>query len=237
MSYFSNMVALAIHNWMSAAAGIAIAIALTRGFARRRVIVVDDTTPEMDAASLPANATAADRLAAREAREKKAVGGGTRNRQFLGGYDPRDPVYFAADLFNLLAVSGRAGSPSELQCVYDSNHARRRDTGYRAGSGCVAGKYQDAGDERGRLLQCQLVAPLREPFAAGELHPDFLDLPDSRRDHVHVREDGRQYPAGLGTVCGNERDVLCRGICVLRRGSVRQPAGTGIGRSRRQYGR
>ena len=37
MSYFSNMVSLAIHNWMSAAAGMAIAIALVRGFARRNV--------------------------------------------------------------------------------------------------------------------------------------------------------------------------------------------------------
>jgi K+-transporting ATPase ATPase A chain len=35
VSYFSNMVSLAIHNWMSAATGIAVAIALTRGFARR----------------------------------------------------------------------------------------------------------------------------------------------------------------------------------------------------------
>src|SRR5262249_55468723 len=35
ISYFSNMVALAIHNWMSAACGIVIAIALVRGFARR----------------------------------------------------------------------------------------------------------------------------------------------------------------------------------------------------------
>ena len=35
VSYFSNMVALAIHNWMSAATGIAVAIALVRGFARR----------------------------------------------------------------------------------------------------------------------------------------------------------------------------------------------------------
>lgn len=37
VSYFSNMVALAIHNWMSAACGIAIAIALVRGLARRSV--------------------------------------------------------------------------------------------------------------------------------------------------------------------------------------------------------
>lgn len=35
LSYFSNMVALAIHNWASAAVGIAIAVALIRGFSRR----------------------------------------------------------------------------------------------------------------------------------------------------------------------------------------------------------
>ncbi len=35
VSYFSNMVALAIHNWMSAASGMAVAIALVRGIARR----------------------------------------------------------------------------------------------------------------------------------------------------------------------------------------------------------
>jgi K+-transporting ATPase ATPase A chain len=34
VSYFSNMVSLAAHNWMSAAAGTAVAIALVRGFAR-----------------------------------------------------------------------------------------------------------------------------------------------------------------------------------------------------------
>ncbi len=36
LSYFSNMVALTIHNWMSAAAGLAVAIALVRGLARRQ---------------------------------------------------------------------------------------------------------------------------------------------------------------------------------------------------------
>ncbi len=35
MSYFTQMAALAFHNWVSAAAGIAIAVALTRGFSRR----------------------------------------------------------------------------------------------------------------------------------------------------------------------------------------------------------
>ncbi len=36
ISYFANMVPLAIHNWMSAATGIAIAIAVIRGFSRER---------------------------------------------------------------------------------------------------------------------------------------------------------------------------------------------------------
>jgi len=35
VSYFSNMVALAIHNWASAAVGIAIAMAVIRGFSRK----------------------------------------------------------------------------------------------------------------------------------------------------------------------------------------------------------
>jgi K+-transporting ATPase ATPase A chain len=35
VSYLSNMVALAMHNWSSAAVGIAVAVALVRGFARK----------------------------------------------------------------------------------------------------------------------------------------------------------------------------------------------------------
>jgi K+-transporting ATPase ATPase A chain len=37
VSYFSNMVSLAIHNWASAAVGIAVAVAVIRGFARKSV--------------------------------------------------------------------------------------------------------------------------------------------------------------------------------------------------------
>ncbi len=35
VSYFSNMVGLAIHNWASAAVGLSVAVAIIRGFARR----------------------------------------------------------------------------------------------------------------------------------------------------------------------------------------------------------
>ena len=40
MSYFSQMVALAIHNFMSAAVGIAVAAALVRGIARQSMKTV-----------------------------------------------------------------------------------------------------------------------------------------------------------------------------------------------------
>lgn len=46
VSYFSNMVPLAIHNWMSAATGIAVAIAIVRGFARRPNVPLDSVSGE-----------------------------------------------------------------------------------------------------------------------------------------------------------------------------------------------
>ncbi|MCW3099238.1 MAG: K+-transporting ATPase, KdpA, partial [Chthonomonadaceae bacterium] len=52
ISYFSNMVSLAVHNWMSAATGIAIAVALIRGFARRNAEGVGNFWVDMTRATL-----------------------------------------------------------------------------------------------------------------------------------------------------------------------------------------
>ena len=52
VSYFSNMVSLAIHNWMSAAAGIAVAIALVRGFARKSAQGIGNFWVDMTRATL-----------------------------------------------------------------------------------------------------------------------------------------------------------------------------------------
>ncbi len=46
LSYFSQMVALAIHNWMSAAAGLAVAIALVRGLAAKNTGGDTETAPK-----------------------------------------------------------------------------------------------------------------------------------------------------------------------------------------------
>jgi K+-transporting ATPase ATPase A chain len=52
LSYFSNMVSLAVHNWMSAATGIAIAVALIRGFARRNAEGIGNFWADMTRATL-----------------------------------------------------------------------------------------------------------------------------------------------------------------------------------------
>ena len=52
VSYFSNMVALAFHNWASAAAGIAIAIAVVRGFSRERSSGIGSFWVDMTRATL-----------------------------------------------------------------------------------------------------------------------------------------------------------------------------------------
>ena len=52
LSYFSNMVSLAIHNWMSAATGIAIAIAVVRGFARSSTVALGNFWVDVVRASL-----------------------------------------------------------------------------------------------------------------------------------------------------------------------------------------
>jgi len=52
LSYFSNMVSLAVHNWMSAASGIAIAVALIRGFARKNAAGVGNFWVDMTRATL-----------------------------------------------------------------------------------------------------------------------------------------------------------------------------------------
>jgi K+-transporting ATPase ATPase A chain len=52
VSYFSNMVALAIHNWASAAVGIAIAIAVVRGFARKNAIGIGNFWADVVRATL-----------------------------------------------------------------------------------------------------------------------------------------------------------------------------------------
>ena len=70
--------------------------------------------------------------------------------------------------------------------------------GHPARPGGLAGDHQAAGHERRRVLQRQRRQPVREPDRADELPVDRAHPVHPGRAHLHVRQDGRQYPPGRG---------------------------------------
>ena len=82
----------------------------------------------------------------------------------------------------------------------------------RAGPGRLAGGDQAAGDQRRRVLQHQLRAPVREPDRASRTSLEMLTgAADPGRTRVHVRPDGRQPPPGLRDLRDDDGDVPRRG--------------------------
>ncbi len=139
VSYFSNMVALAWHNWMSAATGIAVAIALVRGFARRSAKGIGNFWVDI-----------------------------TRGTLYI-----LLPICLVYSLFLV-----QQGVPQNFAPYTQVDDAGRRGSVHRAGAGRFAGVHQDAGHQRRRLLQRQLLASLREPDAAHQ--PASRCSPSSR---------------------------------------------------------
>ena len=102
----------------------------------------------------------------------------------------------------------RAGRdrPHEPGCRADPQPLRvgHRDPGVRAGDRARSGREPDrdqaARYERRRVLQRELCPPVRERDADLELRRGVRDLVDRRGADLHVRQDGRQRPPGLGAV-------------------------------------
>ena len=90
---------------------------------------------------------------------------GTHARQLLGRSDPLRAVHPAAHLDRRRAGVHRPGHAGEPERLYRCGDAGRRQAGHRAGSGGFAGSHQDDGHQRRRLLQCELVASVRESQA------------------------------------------------------------------------
>ena len=80
-------------------------------------------------------------------------------------------------------------------------------TGSGRGARRVADHHQAARHQRGRVLQRQLVAPLREPHAALELPRDAGHPTDPRRALLHLRRHGEGYPARMGHPGGHDADL------------------------------
>ena len=152
LSYFVQMTALTVQNFLSAAAGVAVSIALIRGFARKQVNNIGNFWVDVVRATVY--------------------------------------IFLPLSLVGALFLCSQ-GVIQNFQGLHDRPRrwkAPRRPS--RRARGFARG-HQDGGNQRRRVLQCQLRPSVREPHSADQFHPDLHDLRHPRRPHLHVRKDGR----------------------------------------------
>ncbi len=205
LSYLTQMLALAVQNFVCAASGMAILVALIRGIARK------------------------------QATGRSATSGSTSRAATLYILLPLSLVFAVflvspgrrADLQRIpfgVAAPGDQGRGRQ----------ERRRSAHRGGPRRIADRDQGARHERRRLLQRELGAPVREPDAALATSSSILSLlADPRGAHLHVREDGQGHAPGLGPARGDVRRVPAAALAVRRARAGGQPGARVAARSTR----
>ncbi len=177
MSYFTQMVALAVQNFVCAASGIAVLVALVRGICRRTTATIGNFWVDLTRSTLYVFVPFAFVLAL------VFVSQGVV-QTFSGAQQRR-------------AAAGDEGRIGRRSAV--------ADTGARRRAGRFARGHQAARHQRRRLLQRQRRSPLREPDADQQLPADLRSSPHPRGAHPHVRNDGEGHAAGVGRARGDVR--------------------------------
>ena len=143
--------------------------------------------------------------------------------QLLAGHGAHAAVRAAAAVGDRRLDSGLAGRDPEPQPLHDRAHPGRRHPVDRAGACRLADRDQATGHQRRWVLQHQLRIPVRERDPVFKLRRDAVHRADPRRAHLHVRDDGRQSPPGMGDLCRDVRAVDRRGRRCLYRRAARHP--------------
>ncbi len=146
MSYFTQMAGLAYHNFISAATGIALAIAFIRGIARRQMQTIGNFWVDMVRSCLwvllPFSIVGALLLVS------QGVVQNLRPYDTVKLVEPQQVQHVNAD-----------GKPA-VDAQRQAGDGYRDDADHRAGAGRIAGNHQGMGHQRRRLLQCQQRAPV-----------------------------------------------------------------------------
>ncbi len=155
MSYLTQMLALTVQNFLSAATGIVVVVALVRGFARHSAQAIGNVWVDLTRATLwvllPLSFVFALVL----------VGQGV-----IQNFKPYETVTTLETVRWQEPKLGADGQPvkdAKDQPVMEDKSGQTPDAG--DGPGGVAAGDQDARHQRRRLLQRQLGAPVREPDA------------------------------------------------------------------------
>ena len=181
MSYLTQMAGLAYHNFVSAAAGIALAIAFIRGIAQRE---------KADARQLLGRPDARVALGAAPVLFRRRPRPGISGRRAEPEALRQGAAHRSADGDG----HGRG---------WQGEQADRLRAGHRAGADGVPGNHQGMGHERRRLLQRQQRASVRESDADLQFPGDVRHFRDLGRADLHARPDDRLPDARLGGLGGD----------------------------------
>ena len=159
MSYLTQMAALTVQNFVSAATGIAVLLPLIRGFARQKVDTVGNFWVDLTRTTLyillPLSLIFAVALVSQGV------------VQTFSAY-PTTPLVESVEYDTpKLDAAGQPIKDEKGNPVTEK--ATQKEQSHRRGSGRFADRHQAAGHQRRRLLQRQLGASVREPHAAVQL--------------------------------------------------------------------
>ena len=220
LSYLSQMVGLVIHNFTSAAVGIAVAAAFVRGIARHSTRTIGNFWVDLVRVNLylllPICILYAFFL----------VSQGT-----IQNFRPYDTALLVEPAVVQVAKKDAAGQETP-GCPGKTGHgeADRRFPNDRPGSRRIADRDQDAGDKRRRLFQCQCLPSVREPDTPFQFPADPLHLPHPERPDLYPGPDGEKPGAWMDRLGGDACPFSGRGPHLLVGRSGRQPETPGTRR-------
>ena len=200
MSYLTQMLALTVQNFVSAATGMAVLIALTRGIVRHTAQTVGNFWVDMTRSILYILLPLAIVLAL---------------------------VLVSQGVVQTFNASQSA---TLVQPAVDASGPDCHPAGAGRRSGGLPDRHQAVGHQRRRLFQRQFGASVRESHAAVQLPGAIGDPADSGRALLHLRQDGGRHAPGLGHPGGDDDHLCRagRGHCLGR--TERQPEARCLGR-------
>ena len=235
MSYLTQMLGLAVQNFVSAATGMAVLVALIRGFARKEASGIGNFWADLVRSTRLHPAAAVDRAGAGAGEPGRAAD----VRQVRDG-DARP----AGDLRQ--PEDGPDGQPLKDEKgnpVTEKATATEQTIPLGPAASQIA--IKQLGTNGGGFFNVNSAHPFENPTPLVELSRGAVDPADRRGALLHVRQDDRRHAPGLGAARRDDAHLRPAPRRRLRRRGRGQPgahrARRGSGRhrdqSRRQHGR
>jgi hypothetical protein len=215
MSYLTQMVALAYHNWVSAAAGMALAIAFIRGITRREQKTIGNFWVDMVRGTLWILAPLC--LIGALVLVSQGVVQNLKPYDTVQVLDPYQTPQLGSDG---KPVTGPDGKPV-MQTVSQQVIAQ----GPTASQEII----KELGTNGGGFFKREQRASVRESHSIHELPRDVLHFSDSFRLYLHVGQNDRLAATWMGSMGSDGCPVLGRSDYGILGGGARQSLGNGCG--------